>query len=143
MGGIRDAKHPNQSSLWESKIELGEKFFHEVITNPVPLDMNILKNLKRSPLGLDLYLWLVYRTFGLTRPLRLTWSHLYRQFGVDPARANDTRTVDAFRTKCLTKSCIKSNKRGRTCITRRSRARCCSATIAAAHRVPSQLRLVE
>ena len=101
MGGIRDAKHPNQSSLWESKIELGEKFFHEVITNPVPLDMNILKNLKRSPLGLDLYLWLVYRTFGLTRPLRLTWSHLYRQFGVDPARANDTRTVDAFRTKCL------------------------------------------
>ena len=43
-----EAKHPDQSSLWQSKIELGEKFFHEVITNPVPLDLNILKSLKRS-----------------------------------------------------------------------------------------------
>ena len=32
MGGIRDAKHPNQASLWESKIQLGERFFHEIIT---------------------------------------------------------------------------------------------------------------
>ena len=92
-----DTKHPNQSSLWESKIELGEKFFHEVITNPIPLDLNILKRLKRSPLGLDLYLWLTYRTFGLTRPLRLTWPLLYRQFGVDPARAGEANTVQNFR----------------------------------------------
>ena len=27
--------------------------------------MNTLTALKRSPLGLDLYLWLVYRTFAL------------------------------------------------------------------------------
>ena len=26
---------------------------------------------------------------------------MYRQFGVDPAKASDKRTVDAFRTKCL------------------------------------------
>ena len=88
-------------SLWDSKIELAEDFFNEVIAHPVPLDMNILKRLSRSPLGLDLYLWLTYRTFGLTRPLRLTWSLLYRQFGVDPARANDKNTVNAFRTDCL------------------------------------------
>ena len=30
--------------------------------------MNILTALKRSPLGLDLYLWLVYRTFALRAP---------------------------------------------------------------------------
>ena len=70
MGGIRDAKHPNQASLWESKIQLGERFFHEIITNPLPINMKILKAMKRSPLGLDL--WLTYRTFGLTRPLRLS-----------------------------------------------------------------------
>ena len=57
--------------------------------------------MKRSPLGLDLYLWLTYRTFGLTRPLRLTWTQLYRQFGANPARAGARRTVDSFRTKCL------------------------------------------
>ncbi len=55
----------------------------------------------RSTLGLDLYLWLTYRTFSLTRPLRLSWRQVYRQFGVDPAKASDKRTVDAFRTKCL------------------------------------------
>ena len=96
-----DAKHHDQPALWESKIELGEKFFHEVITNPIPLDLHILKAVKRSPLGLDLYLWLTYRTFALKRPLRLTWPLLYRQFGADPAKAGDARTVDYFRTDCL------------------------------------------
>ena len=86
---------------WESKIELGEKFFHEIIRHPVPLDLNILKALKRSSLGIDFYLWLTYRTFTLKRPLRLSWPRLYRQFGVDPVKAVDNRTVDNFRTDCL------------------------------------------
>ena len=96
-----DTKHPDQSSLWESKIRLGEELFSEIIAHPVPLDMKILKIMKRSSLGLDLYLWLTYRTFSLQRPLRLSWKQLYRQFGSDPAKASDTRTVDAFRTECL------------------------------------------
>ena len=58
-------RKPNESSLWESKIYLGEQFFNEIIRHPVPLDMNTLTALKRSPLGLDLYLWLTYRTFAL------------------------------------------------------------------------------
>ena len=68
---------------------------------PVPLDMNTLTALKRSSLGLDLYLWTAYRTFALKRPLRLSWRHLYRQFGVDPAKADNRRTVDDFRKDCL------------------------------------------
>ena len=94
-------KRPDQPTLWDSKIELGEKFFNEIINHPVPLDLNTLKALKRSPLGLDLYLWLVYRTFPLRAPLRITWRQVYRQFGVHPAKASDKRTVDAFRTKVL------------------------------------------
>ena len=96
-----NTKRPDDRTLWESKIELGEKFFEEVIHRPVPLDLNTLKSLKRSSLGLDLYLWLTYRTFALKRPLRLTWPQLYRQFGADPAKSSNTRTVDAFRTDCL------------------------------------------
>ena len=92
---------PDERSLWESKIELGEKFFEEVIRNPVPLDLHILKSLSRSSLGLDLYLWLTYRTFALKAPMRLSWKALYRQFGADPAKAGDARTVDYFRTDCL------------------------------------------
>ena len=95
-----DSKHPYQSSLWESKIELGEKFFQEIIAHPIPLDLNTLKALKRSPLGLDLYLWLTYRTFALKAPLRLTWRQLYLQFGSDPAKASKV-AQQAFRRDCL------------------------------------------
>ena len=82
-------RKPDQPSLWESKIELGEKFFNEIINHPVPLNMNTLTALKRSSLGLDLYLWLVYRTFSLRAPQRLTWKQVYRQFGADPDKASD------------------------------------------------------
>ena len=68
---------PDQPSLWESKIRLGEALFNEIVNHPVPLDMNTLTALKRSPLGLDLYLWLVYRTFALRAPKRITWRLLY------------------------------------------------------------------
>ena len=94
-------RKPDEPVLWESKIRLGEDFFNEIISHPVPLDMNILKALKRSSLGLDLYLWLTYRTFALAQPVRLSWRQLYRQFGVDPAKANDKVTVQAFRRKVL------------------------------------------
>ena len=94
-------RKPGGLGLWDSKIELGEKFFNEIIRHPVPLDMNILKALKRSPLGLDLYLWLIYRNFSLENPLQLSWARLYGQFGGTPANAGDNRTVDYFRTDCL------------------------------------------
>ena len=94
-------RKPDQSSLWKSKIYLGEQFFNEIIRNPVPIDMNTLKALKRCSLGLDLYLWLVYRTFSLRAPLRLTWKQLYQQFGTDPAKASDKRIVKIFRRQAL------------------------------------------
>ena len=50
---VGPGKRPDDRMLWESKIELGEKFFAEIIQHPVPLDMNILKALKRCSLGLD------------------------------------------------------------------------------------------
>ena len=94
-------KRPDESTLWESKIELSEDFFNEIIRHPVPLDMNTLKALKRSSLGLDLYLWLVYRIFTLKSPQRLIWKQLYRQYGADPAKASDNSTVQAFRYKVI------------------------------------------
>ena len=33
--------------------------------------------------------------------MRLTWRQEYRQFGVDPTKANDHRTVQDFRRKVL------------------------------------------
>ena len=94
-------RKPDEPVLFNSKIRLGEDFFNEIVRHPVPIDMNTLKALKRCALGLDLYLWLVYRTFALRAPLRLTWRQVYRQFGVDPAKASDNQTVQNFRYKIL------------------------------------------
>ena len=91
----------DQPVLWDSKIELGEDFFNEIIRHPVPLDINTLTALKRCSLGLDLYLWLVYRTFSLHAPLRLSWRQVYYQFGSNPAKANNKFTVRSFREKVL------------------------------------------
>ena len=94
-----DPRRPDEPVLWDSTIELGEKFFDEIIASPVPLDMNVLKAMKRSPLGLDLYLWLTYRLFGLAEPFTLTWRQLYRQFGVN--QRADKATLSNFRADVL------------------------------------------
>ena len=94
-------RKPDEQMLWDSKIRLGEDFFNEIIQHPVPIDMNILKAMKRSSMGLDLYLWLTYRTFTLKHPMRLSWVRLYRQFGAHPAKADDNLTVQNFRKDCL------------------------------------------
>ena len=94
-------RKPDQPSLWNSKIELSEKFFNEIIRHPVPLDINTLTALKRCSLGLDLYLWLAYRTFPLRAVQQITWKQMYRQFGLHPSKASDKKTVLNFRVKIL------------------------------------------
>ena len=96
-----DTARPAAPVLWDSTIRLGEKFFNEIIRHQIPLDLTTLKALKRSPLGLDLHFWLVYRTFTLKAPLRLSSKQLYRQFGADPANAGKHSTVKSFRVVCL------------------------------------------
>ena len=42
-------RKPDEPSLWESKIELSEDFFNEIISHPVPLDMNTLTRSNAAP----------------------------------------------------------------------------------------------
>jgi len=96
-----DYHRPQQDTLWKSWVELGEEMFNEIIAHPVPLDMRILKTMRRSSLGLDIYMWLSYKSFTLynqgKKPERLSWERLYLQFGVDPSKANDKFVVRDFR----------------------------------------------
>ena len=98
---VWNPKRPNEPVLWESTVELGQDFFQDIIRHPVPIDMNTLRALKRSPLGLDLYLWLTYRTFALRAPLRLPWQQVYRQFGSSPGKAGANLTIQNFRRDAL------------------------------------------
>ena len=101
-----DYKTPTQDTLWQSRVMLGERLFQEIIAHPVPLDMRILKAMRRSSLGLDLYMWLSYKTFTLLtatgpKTQRLSWHQLYAQFGKDPDKAHDKDIVNDFRKDAL------------------------------------------
>ena len=94
-------RKPDEQVLFNSKIRLGEAFYNEIIRNPVPLDMNTLTALKRCSLGLDIYLWLVYRIFALRAPQYLTWRQVYRQFAAHPENAHNKKTIQNFRVQAL------------------------------------------
>ena len=79
-----------------------------------PASGNLTAAQRNAVRSANSYLWLTYRMFNLTRPLRLTWPLLYRQFGVDPAKATDKFTVRDFRADCL-RELKKSKTRGRIC----------------------------
>lgn len=76
-------KQPEQAALWKSSIRLGEGFYNEIMSAPVPIDLRALKALKKSPMALDIYMWLTYRAFSVKKPVAITWESLQLQFGAD------------------------------------------------------------
>jgi hypothetical protein len=46
-----DYRTPEQDTLWQSRIHLGEAFFNEIIAHPIPLDMRILKEMRKDVLA--------------------------------------------------------------------------------------------
>ena len=76
-----DEKLPEQQSLWESYIRFNMDFYNEIMRNAVPLDLRVLSTLKNSPLGLDLYMFIAWRTFNLKKPVFISWEGLQEQLG--------------------------------------------------------------
>lgn len=88
-------RQPEQATLWNSWIELGEKFFEAITAAPVPVDMRALRALKRSPLALDLYAWLTYKAYTVSRDgtaQSVSWSGLMGQIGAEYGNVDDFRT---------------------------------------------------
>lgn len=87
-----DYKNPEQDSLWGSYIELSETFHQAILRAPVPLRTDILKAHKRSPLALDVYMWVSYRLFTMRaagqESISLGYGRLQEQFGTGIAEKN-------------------------------------------------------
>ena len=92
-----------------ASVELSEPLYEAIIERPFPINLNAIKALRKSPLAIDLYLWLTFRMKGVRRPLRLSWAQLCKQFseteGLAGAAARDfarrmrkqlTRVVDVW-----------------------------------------------
>ena len=86
-GGVRTRLRNQMKRLFHAQVSL-------IYEDPQGME-------SMSSLGLDLYMWLTYRTFALKGPVRLSWRNLYRQFGANPAKADNRLTVNDFRKKCL------------------------------------------
>ncbi len=98
-----DPAKPDQFSLWGSWIVLGERFYEAITAHPVPLDLRVLRALKKSPLALDLYALLVYKSYLADRNRKtftIPWSGLREQIGGEYARMVDFRRAarEALRT---------------------------------------------
>lgn len=93
-----------QRGLWESSITLSADFFKRLISAPVPIKMEALQALKKSPLAMDIYTWLVYRMFTLNvatakggkRLVHVPWTGLMMQFG--SGYANTLKGLANFKT---------------------------------------------
>lgn len=84
-------KQPEQDFLWESWVELSPKFFQLITDKPVPLDMRVLRLIKRSPMALDIYCWATYRVSYLKRVTIIPWLGLMEQMGSNYADVKDFR----------------------------------------------------
>jgi len=94
-----DNKNPHQATIWESKLLLGNTFFNEIIESPVPIDMRVLKALRRSPMAIDIYCWLTYRMSYLRKITPIPWDVLQVQFGANykELRQFKRRFLDQFK----------------------------------------------
>lgn len=86
-----DSRAPSQTSLWKSSVRLSERFFREVVDRPIPIDMRALQALKRSPMALDIYVWLTYRASYVRAETVIPWPVLAMQFGSNYAELRNFR----------------------------------------------------
>jgi hypothetical protein len=97
-----DFTSPDQTSLFESEIVLGEVFFEAITAHAVPVDFRALKALKQSSFALDLYTWANYRVFRLQddgqKEVRIPMQSLKEQFGTEYTRADNFKAalIDAL-----------------------------------------------
>ena len=60
---------------------LSSVLFHSILDRSAPLSTNAIKSLRKSPMDLDVYAWLVHRLYHLSKPSTVTWQQLSEQFG--------------------------------------------------------------
>ncbi|PRZ52401.1 RepA protein [Paraburkholderia fungorum] len=78
-------KSMDQKAIWESTLELSQRFFDEILSAPVPIKMEVCHALTKSPFAMDIYAWITYRMYILRVSGRsealIPWIALKQQFG--------------------------------------------------------------
>ncbi len=75
----RDPGQQNLPGDCQNMIVLSEEFYREILSHPIPADLEAAKALSSSPAVLDLYMWLSYRCFAAKGEERVP---LFGDFGL-------------------------------------------------------------
>jgi hypothetical protein len=86
---IRQALFAEEARLWwdqdgvgqGSSLVLSSVLFDSILERSAPLSTAAIKQLRKSPMDLDVYAWLVHRLFSLGSMTTITWAQLSGQFG--------------------------------------------------------------
>jgi len=87
---LRQALFAEEARLWwdeadgvgqGSSLILSSVLFHSILERSAPLSTAAIKQLRKSPMDLDVYAWLVHRLFHLGKPSNVSWKQLSEQFG--------------------------------------------------------------
>ena len=88
-----DHKGIDDFDLERGYILLTQEFFEAIMAFPLPIDLRILKNIKNSPLALDLYLWVTAKVYQVNKSgdnyLFIPWDDLHLQMGAEYGRLKD------------------------------------------------------
>ena len=105
---IRQALFAEEARLWwdddtrgvgqGSSLVLSSVLFHSILERSAPLSTSAIKQLRKSPMDLDVYAWLAHRLYHLSKPSTVTWQQLSEQFGHGYA---ELRTFKRFFTESL------------------------------------------
>lgn len=85
--------HPDQQSLWPTKVAFSQSFYDELEKHALPIDVRVLRALSNSARRLDLMFWVTYRITRLQQRLVLDWHPLKSQFGEGYGRDRDFRAA--------------------------------------------------
>lgn len=83
--------HPDQRTLWPTKVAFSRSFYDELEKHALPIDVRVLRALSNSARRLDLMFWVTYRITRLRSRLVLDWKPITEQFGEGYTRQRDFR----------------------------------------------------
>jgi hypothetical protein len=87
---IRQALFAEEARLWwddqsgvghGSSLVLSSVLFDSILERSAPLSTDAIKQLRKSPMDLDVYAWLVHRLYQLSSISMISWAQLSGQFG--------------------------------------------------------------
>lgn len=100
-----DPRDPNQGSFMESELVLTPQFFKHIAEAPIPIDLNVLRELNK-PRSMDIYIWLTVKQYWLAKNNREAYTFTWDIIAANFATSEITSTTQMRDFRRRTKEAI-------------------------------------